>query len=88
MTLEALRQAAHRAVGTNQTAKAIQRGQALVVFVAKDADPRVTESVVRAAQQKGLPLVQEHTKRELGRACGIAVDAAAAAILRGPASES
>ncbi|MDR5709156.1 MAG: ribosomal L7Ae/L30e/S12e/Gadd45 family protein [Armatimonadota bacterium] len=88
MTLEALRQATHRAVGANQTVKAIQRGQALVVFVAKDADPRVTESVVRAAQQKGLPLVQEHTKRELGRACGIAVEAAAAAILKGPALES
>ncbi len=88
MTLEALRQAARRAVGTNQTAKAIRRGEAVVVFVAKDADPRVTEPVVRAAQERGLPLVQEHTKRELGRACGIAVDAAAAAILRGSASEA
>ncbi len=88
MTIEALRQAAHRAVGSNQTVKAIQKGRALVVFVAKDADRRVTDPVVRAAQEKGLPVVQEHTGKELGRACGIAVSAAAAAILQEPTGAS
>lgn len=88
VTIDALREAAHRAVGSNQTAKAIQRGRAVVVFVAKDADRRVVEPVVRAAQERGVPVVQEHTGREIGRACGIAVSAAAAAILREPTGES
>ena len=42
--LERLRTAEHRAVGTNQTAKAIRRGRAQLVFVAADAElgPRCT----------------------------------------------
>src|SRR3546814_9846320 len=38
-----LRSAEFRAVGTNQTAKAIGRGRAQVVYIAKDADRRVVE---------------------------------------------
>lgn len=81
MDVERLKAAAARAVGTNQTAKAIARGQARVVFVAQDADRRITEPVLRAARERGLEVVEVPTMEQLGRACGIAVGAAAAAIL-------
>ncbi|MDR5683986.1 MAG: ribosomal L7Ae/L30e/S12e/Gadd45 family protein [Armatimonadota bacterium] len=82
MTLDALKEAPKRVVGAHQTAKAIARGRAVVVFVSRDAARRITEPVVRAAEERGLPVVEVETGRELGRACGIAVGAAAAAILR------
>ncbi len=80
--LEALRQAEQRAVGANQTAKAVRKGRAEVVFVAQDADRRVVEPVLRAAEEMRVPVVEVPSGRELGRLCGIAVAASAAAILR------
>jgi large subunit ribosomal protein L7A len=82
--VERLKAAAQRAVGTNQTAKAISRGQARVVFVAQDADRRVTEPLLRAARERGMEVVEVPSMAALGRACGIAVGAAAAAILEAP----
>jgi len=79
--LEQIRAAEARAVGANQTAKAVRRGRARLVVVARDADRKVTEPVVRAAQERGVPVAEVDSMRELGRACGIAVGAAAAAVL-------
>lgn len=79
--LERLRAAEFRAVGTTQTAKAIAKGRAQVVFIARDADRRVTEGVQTAARERGLDIVEVESMKELGRTCGIAVGAAAAAIL-------
>jgi len=79
--VEQLKAATQRAVGTNQTVKAISRGRARVVYVAQDADRRVTEPVLRAARERGLEIVEVASMTALGRACGIAVGAATAAIL-------
>ena len=42
MTLEALKQAEQRTVGVKQTQKAVARQAAEVVYIASDADERVT----------------------------------------------
>jgi|RifCSP13_1_1023834.scaffolds.fasta_scaffold618817_1 large subunit ribosomal protein L7A len=84
--LARLRAASGRAVGTNQTARAIARGLAAEVFVAADADRRIVEPVVRAATERGVGLIEVESMTALGRACGIAVGAAAAAVLVGEAS--
>jgi large subunit ribosomal protein L7A len=79
--VEPLKAAARRAIGTNQTTKAITRGQARVVYIAQDADRRVTDPVLRAARERGLEVVEVASMAALGRACGIAVGAATAAII-------
>ncbi len=79
--LDRLRGAEFRAVGSNQTAKAIEKGRAQIVFVAKDADRRVVEGVLAAARDRGVEVMEIPSMRDLGRACGIAVGASAAAIL-------
>jgi len=79
--IEGLRAAPQRVIGTNQTSKAIDRGRARVVFIAQDADRRVTEPVLRAARERGVEVVEVDSMAILGRACGIAVGAAVAAIL-------
>jgi large subunit ribosomal protein L7A len=79
--LARLSAAPERAVGAHQTAKAIARGRAVEAFVAADADRRVVEPVVRAAAERGIGLVEVATMAALGRACGIGVGAAAAAVL-------
>jgi large subunit ribosomal protein L7A len=84
--LARLRAAPARAVGTNQTARAIARGLTVEVFIASDADRRVIEPVVRAAAERGVGLIEVESMTALGRACGIAVGAAAAAVLVGEPS--
>ena len=68
--------------GLRQTQKAVAGGQALRVFLAKDADPALTEPIRRLCLQMGVPVVQELTMSRLGRACRIDVGCAAAAELK------
>jgi large subunit ribosomal protein L7A len=79
--LARLRAAPVRVVGAQQTARAIARGKVVEAFIAADADHRVLEPVVRAAEERGLGLIEVESMTALGRACGIAVGAAAAAVL-------
>jgi large subunit ribosomal protein L7A len=80
LSLEAIAGARKKTVGSRQTLKAIQKGQARVVFVARDADPRVTEPIIQACRARGTPIVEVDSMRELGRACGIVVNCASAAV--------
>lgn len=81
MTLDDLMQAEKRTVGVKQTEKAVTKGTVLKVYVAKDADERVTEKLVELCEEKAVAVVEVETMHELGKACGIHVKAAAAAIL-------
>ena len=82
MTLEALKQAAQRTVGVKQTEKAVKRQAAELVFIGSDADERVTGNLKELCQMNEVPCVVTESMMEIGRACGINVKAAAAAILK------
>ena len=82
MTLEALKQAALRTVGVKQTEKAVARQAAELVFIGSDADERVTGKLKELCQTNGVPVVATESMIEVGRACGINVKVAAAAILK------
>jgi large subunit ribosomal protein L7A len=70
-----------KTVGAKQTHKLIENGQAQVVYIAKDAEERVTP-LLRICEEKGLEVVYVDSMKELGKACGIKVGAATAAILK------
>jgi len=80
---ERLRTARRKKVGAKQTLKAIETGLAEVVYVARDADDRVTGPVTRMAEGAGIEIVSVESMKELGRLCGIEVGAASAAVLTG-----
>lgn len=81
MSLERLKTARKKSIGSKQTAKAMEKGSAKLVFVAKDAEEHITREIVKIAQGKGLELVHVESMMVLGKACGIEVGAAVAAIL-------
>lgn len=68
-------------VGAKQTRRALSEGKAAKVFVAVDADPALTEPLMAQAREKGVEVVNAATMKELGKACGIAVGAAVAAVI-------
>ena len=71
-----------KVVGVKQLRKAIGRDQIRRVFLAEDADPAVTEPVEALARERAVPITRVPTMRELGLACGIAVGASAAGLLK------
>ncbi|EEG77809.1 L7Ae/L30e/S12e/Gadd45 family ribosomal protein [Dethiobacter alkaliphilus] len=81
MDLENLKQARQTVTGTKQTQKAVECGKARHVFIARDADERVTRPIAQACGQKDIPVTVVETMDELGKACNIKVSAATAAIL-------
>ena len=70
-----------KVVGAKQTKRALRDGKATKVFLAKDADPILTESVESTSLEHQVEVVWINTMKELGHACGIAVGAAVAAIV-------
>lgn len=72
-----------KVVGAKQTRRAIDSAAAVRVFLAADADPRITGPVESLCIEKGVPVEKTASMRELGSACGIAVGAAVAALVRG-----
>ena len=82
MTLEALKQAEQRTVGVKQTQKAVVKQVAEVVYIASDADERVTGKLLALCEANHVPTVTTESMLEIGRACSINVKAAAAAVLK------
>jgi large subunit ribosomal protein L7A len=67
-------------VGTKQTFKTVEQRKAVEVFVAQDADPRLIARIVQLCKQYGVKVTYVDTMRNLGKACGIEVGAAMAAV--------
>ena len=69
-------------VGAKQMRKALKNDRILRAFLAKDADPAVTEPLEALCDARSVPVIWVKTMAELGRACGIDVGAAAAATVK------
>lgn len=68
-----------KVVGLKQVRRAVTEGRVNLVFLACDADPRLTEPLEALCDAYGVSVVWDHTMAQLGKACGIAVGTAAAA---------
>ena len=68
-------------VGAKQLRKALNKGTAKQVFLAKNADPALTEPLEALCLQYHVSYAWVPSMAELGRQCGIEVGAAAAAVV-------
>ena len=68
-------------VGAKQLKKAVKAGRVRFVYLAENADPAVTEPLEALCADNQIQITWVPTMAELGRACGIEVGAAAAAVL-------
>jgi large subunit ribosomal protein L7Ae len=68
--------------GTNETTKAVERGNASIVYVAEDVSPEeIVMHLPELAEEKGIPTIFVETQDELGNAAGLEVGSAAAAVV-------
>ncbi len=68
-------------IGLKQTMRAVKRGQAKAVYVAEDAERKITEPLFELCSEKNVLTVAVHSMKELARALGVEVETAAAALL-------
>lgn len=73
--------AKEKVVGLKQTRRALKEGRAVKVYLACDAEKRLTDPLLENCRLAGVPAETGHTMKQLGRACGIQVGTAAAALL-------
>ena len=71
-----------KVVGIKQLRKALNRGEVRQVFLAGNADPALTAPLEALAEERHVPVLWVSAMKELGQACGIAVGAAAAGLLK------
>jgi len=68
--------------GANEATKALERGNAKLVAIAKDVTPpEITMHMPILAKEKGVPCIEITSKEELGAAAGIKVGTSAIAIV-------
>ncbi len=67
--------------GAKQLRKAVNSGKAYRVYLARNADPAITEPLIALCKQKNVQYDWVKSMAELGQICGIEVGAAAAAAL-------
>jgi len=79
--LEVARDTGRVKKGTNETTKAVERGNAKLVFVAEDVQPEeVVMHLPELASEKNIPYVFVGMQDDIGHSAGLEVGSAAAAI--------
>ena len=73
--------ARRKVVGTKQTLKALESGEAVMILLARDAEEKVTAPVAALAEENGIEIHYLESMSCLGKICGIKVNAATAAII-------
>jgi len=68
-------------VGTKQTLKAVQKGLAVKVLIAEDAESHIVAPLYELCREKNVEIIKAESMAALGKACGIDVGTAAVAIL-------
>jgi large subunit ribosomal protein L7Ae len=68
--------------GTNETTKAVERGNARLVVIAEDVSPEeIVMHLPEIAEEKGIPYVFVDAQDDVGHAAGLEVGSAAAAVV-------
>ena len=73
---------ARKVIGMKQLRRSLGAGSVRKVFLADDADPRLTDPLAELCKSSGVEIERAKSMKELGKAGGIDIGAAAAGILR------
>lgn len=69
--------------GINEVTKAIERGNAKLVIIAEDVNPKeIIQHIPILCSEKGIPVVTVDNKKKLGIAAGINVGTSAIAVIQ------
>ena len=67
-------------IGIKQSRRLIESGEIKKCYVAKDVNPFIIDPFIEMCNQNGVEIIYVDSKKELGKKCGIDVDASVAAL--------
>lgn len=79
--MQRLTKASKKVVGLKQSQKAIVKGLAKLVYVARDAEERIRRPILEICRSCQVPIVEVDFMSELGRASGIQVGTAVVVVI-------
>ena len=71
-----------KVIGLKQSMRAIEQDEALMVYIAKDANSALTTPVIELCNEKNIAVKYTETSRELGLVNGISVCATVVCIMK------
>ena len=81
-TKDLIKNSRHKVVGAKQTLKALEKNEAYRVYLAGDAEDKVTQPIIALCKGKDIEIEKIESMVRLGKLFGIKVKAAAAALLK------
>ena len=72
----------NKIVGVKQVKRALNLHEVEAVFIAMDADGKITDEIIQICKEKHVEVIHIDNMKELGDACSIDVNAATAALLK------
>ncbi len=72
---------ANKVVGLKQVKRALKSSKAKKIYIARDAEKRLTSELVDYCEEWHIPIVYVESMKKLGHACGIDINAAVAALI-------
>jgi|JMBV01.1.fsa_nt_gb large subunit ribosomal protein L7A len=72
----------NKVVGVKQVKRALNSAEVEAVYVANDAEKKVTSDIVKLCEEKQIQTIYVDSMKKLGKACGIDINAAVAALLK------
>ncbi len=69
-------------VGAKQVRRALDSSLVDLVFIADDAEKKVVGEIEELSNTKHVQIIRVNTMKDLGKACGIGINAAVAALLK------
>lgn len=72
----------NKVVGAKQVKRALMTSEVELVYIAKDAESKVTDEIIGFCNEKHIQIIQIDNMKILGDACGININAAVAALIK------
>lgn len=72
----------NKAIGIKQSLKVVEANNARIVFIASDADEKITGGLKELCMTNSIEILYVDTMKQLGKACGIEVGASAVCLLK------
>lgn len=72
----------NKVVGAKQVRRALMTSNVELVYIAKDAESKVTDEIIQFCNEEHIPIIHIENMRILGEACGININAAVAALIK------
>ncbi len=77
-----------KVVGFKETTRALKKKEVRKLIVANDAQSHILEPLLRQAEEESIEVDRVETMKQLGRKCGIGLNAAVVALIKEKVNEN